>query len=352
MLFIKRCPPVVGLPMLRTGLRTLSPMSRTTTVRRSLSPLTVCIPGILLFSCVILVTTECRAQDVADAAKQERTRKESQQKKSKHVYTEEDLKRAQILTPEDRAQIEARKNQTAPDAGEKSQDALDAKSLSSDVPLGDVARRFRRLKEFQKLERSAEFHLPIADSVLAAPKPMQPLRPHSFKPANPPAPHFAPYRPPVKRSPAARLVPAQPLAPVAPAIAPVNPTKREVEPTVVPSVGPSRVIIKRGDSLWKLAEQHLGHGLRWHDLVAANPGILDPNHIVAGSQIALPTLASPVQTAAQFTVRPGDTLSEIAQSQLGHASYAACIARSNPSIRDANLIYAGQVLLIPARCTL
>ena len=340
-------------------------MSPTTSVRRSLRPVSLCIPGVLLFSCALLFTTECYAQDVADTAKQERARKESQQKKSKHVYTEEDLKRAQILKPEDRAQIEARKNQAAPDAAEKPQDALDAKSLSPDVPLGDVARRFRRLKELQKLQQSAEFHLPLADApVLASPKPMQPVRPHSFKPAAPAAPHFAPYSPPVKRSPfarpriftaappmiapshppATRLAPAQPPAPVAPTIAPLNPANRDVVPTVV--------TVKRGDSLWKLAQQHLGHGHRWHDLLSANPGVLDPNHIVAGSQIVLPTSISSVRTATKFTVRPGDTLSQIAQSQLGRASYAACIAHANPSIYDPNLIYAGQVLLLPASCTL
>ncbi|MGB2899652.1 MAG: LysM peptidoglycan-binding domain-containing protein [Candidatus Acidiferrum sp.] len=351
--------------MLGTDLRTLSPMCRTTAVRRSLRPISLYIPGILLFSCALYFTTECYAQDVADAAKQERARKESQQKKSKHVYTEEDLKRAQILTPEDRAQIEARKNQAAPDAGEKSQDALDAKSLSPDVPLGDVARRFRRLKELQKLQQSAEFHLPLADApVLASPKPMQPVRPHAFKPAAPAAPRFAPYRPPVKRSPfarpriftaappmiapshppATRLAPAQPPAPVAPTIAPLNPAKRDVVPTVV--------TVKRGDSLWKLAQQHLGHGHRWHDLLSANPGILDASYIVAGSQIVLPTSISSARTTTKFTVRPGDTLSQIAQSQLGRASYAACIAHANPSIYDPNLIYAGQVLLLPASCTL
>jgi nucleoid-associated protein YgaU len=342
--------------------------SPTAPVRRTLRPLNVCLPGILLFSCAILVTTECRAQDVAEAAKQERARKEAQQKKSKHVYTEEDLKRAQILTPEDRAQIEAKKVQPAGDAEQKSEDALDAKSLSPDVPLGDVARRFRRLKELQKLQQSAEFHLPFADApVLASPKPMQPLKPHSFKPVAPVAPRFAPYQPPVKRSPfarpkvftaappilaqphppAVRLVPAQPPTPVAPAITPVNPAPPSVaKPVVVPNV----VTVKRGDSLWKLAEQHLGRGLRWHDLVSANPGILDPNHIVAGSQIVLPASISSLHSATKFTVRAGDTLSQIAQSQLGHASYAECIARTNPSIQDANRIFPGQVLLLPASC--
>src|SRR6267143_3545089 len=150
--------------MLRTDLCTLSPMSPTNTVRRSLRRVSLCFPGILLFSGALFFTTECYAQDAADAAKQERARKEPRQKKSKHVYTEEDLKRAQILTPEDRAQIEARKNQAAPYPGEKPEDALDAKSLSPDAPRGDVARRFRRLKELQKLQQSAEFHFPLADA--------------------------------------------------------------------------------------------------------------------------------------------------------------------------------------------
>ena len=336
-------------------------MNPTRAVKRSLGPLSLCLPGILLFSCALFAATECHAQDVADAAKQERARKESQQKKSKHVYTEEDLKRARILTPEDQAQIEARKNQPSPPAAEKSHDALDAESIAPDAPLGDVARRFRRLKESQKLQRSAEFHLPFADApVLASPKPMRPIQPYSFKPAAPAAPRFAPYQPPVKRSPferprifrtappmiapshppAARLVPAQPPAPVAPAVAPVNPAK------------PNVVTVKRGDSLWKLAEQHLGRGLRWHDLLSANPGILDPNRIVAGSRIVLPASISTLRTATKFTVRAGDTLSQVAQTQLGHASYAACIASANPTIRDANLIYAGQILLLPASCKL
>jgi LysM repeat protein len=342
-----------------------------TAVRSISAALRLCLPGFLILSGAFFVASECHAQDVADAAKQERARKESQQKKSKHVYTEEDLKRAQILTPEDRAELDAKKNQQTPPALEKSSDALDAQSLPADAPLGDVARRFRKLKESQRLQQSAEFHLSFSDApVLASPKPAQPLQPHSFKPvlpSAPAAPHFAPYQPPVKRSPfarpkfftaappmiapsgppAARLRPAQPPAPVAPAVA----------PSVVPSIAPAHaakrsvVTVKPGDSLWKLAEQNLGKGLRWHELLSANPDILDPNRIVAGSQVVLPSASLSLRTPAKFTVRTGDTLSQIAQTQLGHASYAVCIANANPSIRDANLIYAGQVLLLPASCT-
>jgi nucleoid-associated protein YgaU len=340
-------------------------------VRTLSAALRLCLPGFLAFSCSIFAASECRAQDVAEAAKQERARKESQQKKTKHVYTEEDLKRAQILTPEDRAALEARKNQQTPPAAEKFPDALDAQSLPSDAPLGDVARRFRKLKESQRLQQSAEFHLPFADApVLASPKAMQPLQPHAFKPVVPSAPatpRFAPYQPPVKRSPfarpkvftaappmmapsrppAARLIPAQPPAPVASAVAP------SVAPAIASASTVKRnvIIVKPGDSLWKLAEQNLGKGFRWHELLSANPGILDPNHIVAGSQMVLPSASSSLRTPMKFTVRTGDTLSQIAQTRLGHASYAACIAHANPTIRNANLIYVGQLLLLPSSCT-
>ncbi len=55
---------------------------------------------IVLCSCLLFGAAQCRAQatqDVAEAARQERERKEA--KNTKHVYTDEDLRRAKILTP-------------------------------------------------------------------------------------------------------------------------------------------------------------------------------------------------------------------------------------------------------------
>jgi len=448
--------------------------------------------GILVISCTIFGFSQCYAQDVAEAARQEQARKTSQQKKAKHVYTDEDLKRAQILTPEDRAQVEARKNQQPLPAEDQSQDSVDAQTLPPDVSLGEVARRYRRLRESLRLQEAAQFHLPFVDTpALAIRKPSvavasEPpvLAPRSFpvmpvRPviSIPKPPRVEPFQPPVKRSPferprvfistpshavpahplanhgappqapalgtsaarpspipvspsqpaapapdfsvmpspstAVRVAPAPPVAPVvrttpfeqpaigltpsqptAPApdlrvmpspstavrvmpVQPVAPIVREtpskastisVQPSQPASpavdVTPSRpsivgaaasaklnvVTVKPGDSLWKLAQENLGKGLRWHDLLAVNPAIVDANHIVAGSQIFLPAIASGFRSATRIIVQKGDTLTAIAYAQFGHASYWSCIAEANPAIRDANVIYKGQSLLIPGSC--
>ena len=110
------------------------------------------------------------------------------------------------------------------------------------------------------------------------------------------------------------------------------------------------VIVKPGDSLWKLAQKNLGKGLRWRELLSYNPGLSDPNLIAAGSEIFIPAAVSPLRTTTKVTVRKGDTLSGIALSQLGRASSWSCIANANPEIHDPNLIHEGQVLLLPASC--
>src|SRR5258708_33837225 len=133
--------------MPRTDLDTPLLMGPSTAAKLSRRCFCLCFPGILFVSCGVFGATQCSAQDVAEAARPERSQKESKQKKSKHVYTEQELNRAQILTPEDRAQVEAKKNQPAPPSAEKSTEAVDPQSLPGDAPLGDAARRFRKQKQ-------------------------------------------------------------------------------------------------------------------------------------------------------------------------------------------------------------
>src|SRR5260370_39356916 len=101
-------------------------MGPSTAARICLCCLRLCCPGILFMSCAVFGATQCSAQDVAEAARQERAQKESKQKKSKHVYIQQDLKRAHILPPEDPAQGAAKRNQFAPPSAAKSQQTLDA----------------------------------------------------------------------------------------------------------------------------------------------------------------------------------------------------------------------------------
>jgi LysM repeat protein len=631
-IFVKRCPPVVGFAMLRTDLVMPSLPDPSSVARPTSHFVKLTCSGILIISCTIFGFSQCYAQDVADAARQEQARKQNQQKKSKHVYTDEDLKHAQILTPEDRAEVEARKARQPLPGEENAQEPLDAQALPPGEPLGDVARRYRKQRELLRLQQSAQFHLPfIEETVHASPKPsvlaeikppvldapkvpVMPLRTIISIPS--PPPRVEPFQPPVKRSPfehprvfssapprvapsqplanhaappqppavsttpalpstipvatakpaapapavrlmppnrtsprvtpaepaapvvqtapyastlpvtpskpaapghdfsvmpapgpaahiapaqpaapmvgampshpsplfvtpsepaatkpdlsvmpapapvagvstaqptaaavpavpaqpsvisvapskpvapapdlsrmpapapTARVAPAKPVAPVVPAapaqpsvisvtlskpvapapdlrmpspspaarISPAPPAApivraapskaspigitpsqpavpvipvvppRKTPPAVTAPAGPAKLnvlTVQPGDSLWKLAQQNLGNGLRWHDLLAANPAIVDPNHIVAGSHIFLPSVASRFRTATRIIIHNGDTLSEIARTQLGRASYWTCVAHANPSIHDANRIYQGQSLVLPASC--
>jgi nucleoid-associated protein YgaU len=332
-------------------------------------------------------TQNQKDQSVAETARQERTRKAAQQKKSKHVYTAEDLKREHILTPEDRAQLEARKNQqpVAPANSQQSQDAVADSAASQDVnasvvtpgvaasapstnsrniPLGDVARRLRKEKQSQQLQRSAEFHLPFADApVLASPKaPAQPLvSPATVPPTvvNPAPRVVAPLRPFVKRSPfeRPRVLPAPPVVSAPRAIVPAPLAPRVLPSPVAPRVSSSPAIsrklaivtVKRGDSLWKFAAARLGDGHRWQELLALNPGLHDPDVLQIGSEIVVPSSVAP-RAPTRYTVRRGDTLWSIAQAQLHRGTAWTCIAHANSDLGDANLIHEGQVLLLPTSC--
>jgi morphogenetic protein associated with SpoVID len=110
------------------------------------------------------------------------------------------------------------------------------------------------------------------------------------------------------------------------------------------------VTVKPGDSLWKFAASRLGDGRHWRELLRLNPGLPNPDLLEVGSQIVVPASFAPAPVLAKYTVRQGDSLSTIAQTQFGDGTAWSCIVRANPDLRDENLLHEGQVLLLPSSC--
>ena len=71
-------------------------------------------------------------------------------------------------------------------------------------------------------------------------------------------------------------------------------------------------------------------------------GVQDVGHASAGGNGGW--------TSRTYTVKKGDTLSEIAQEQLGKASrYPEIFEMNKPMLKDPDKIYPGQVLRLPAK---
>jgi nucleoid-associated protein YgaU len=74
--------------------------------------------------------------------------------------------------------------------------------------------------------------------------------------------------------------------------------------------------------------------------------------VIADIKVAAMPAASPAPASAatkSYTVRPGDTLSKIAKSQLGNANdYVRIFEANRDQLSDPDMIKPGQVLRIPS----
>ncbi|QBX57290.1 LysM peptidoglycan-binding domain-containing protein [Nocardioides seonyuensis] len=114
--------------------------------------------------------------------------------------------------------------------------------------------------------------------------------------------------------------------------------------------------VKRGDSLWRIAEEHLGDGTRYGGIVALNRDVLNgqPDFITPGLILRIPDERA---NGEAYVVQPGDTLSEIAERELGEASaYPEIFVASQDTVQpdgrqlgDPNLILPGWKLTLPSQ---
>jgi nucleoid-associated protein YgaU len=131
------------------------------------------------------------------------------------------------------------------------------------------------------------------------------------------------------------------------------------------------VTVQPGDSAWGLAEKHLGDGLQYKKIIAANDGRVqsDGSTIHIGSDLWLEEgwelvipgagtseTAPAAQQEQTVTVREGDTLSSIAREHLGDPERWPEIADASAGItqpggytlQDPDQIDIGWTLIIPA----
>lgn len=137
-------------------------------------------------------------------------------------------------------------------------------------------------------------------------------------------------------------------------------------------------LVQSGDSLWSLAQTHLGNGGRWTEIRDLNIGVPQPDGyaleqgsdwIEPGWTLKLPADAIGVEaanevpaasttasTSQEYVVQEGDTLYQIAQKQLGDGNLYPSIVEASREIdqgagvhlTDPNSIDVGWTLTLPA----
>jgi LysM repeat protein len=127
-----------------------------------------------------------------------------------------------------------------------------------------------------------------------------------------------------------------------------------------PSAGDANVhVVAAGETLSDISKKHYGTTTKWKEIVKANPG-LDPEGLKVGQKIKLPEIAGTTPTpstggsapadnpAATYTVKAGEYLEDIAQSQLGSRGAWKKIVDANPGL-DPKKLRIGQKLVIPGK---
>ncbi len=276
----------------------------------------------LLYLFPLLLAAPSYSQTLGDLARQERERKQHQSHRTEHVYTNDDLKRPQILRPEDRERVQEAQKKATPTTTEPAAEVAGSAPETGAESLGDIARRFRALQQAHQKPGPQPIapELKIGGQALAYPT----------------------FSPPLART----------AAPPAPPrfVKPTRERARKSIPSEEPISGVG-ALVQPGDTLWKLAKEYLGHGTHWPRLAAINPQVSDPTHLRVGTWVHLPEKAQTLQSANRVRIQRGDSLWKLAQEHFGTGNAWSCIAQANPQLQNADLIFPGQTLTIPASCT-
>ncbi len=332
---------------------------------------------VILFAMVVafVCVTQAHGQTVAEAPRQEKEHKAAEPNPPQHVYTEEDLKRQVILTPEDQARVEARKQQKSNSPGEENVQRLPNGTEPLTDSLGEIARRYRQEKAARKAEATenkkfAPFPYTVPDTSLAEPSvssaplsgPILGMERNGA--SKPPVPSLGPESSPRVSNSHGRISPFQPrplnavpappplgftAEPVPPRPAtPLRPLARSVQPPAN-TPGMRQIEVQPGQSWWKLAELYLGNGARWPELRNMNANAGGPPELLElGSRVMVPETSRHEMLSPQtVTVKKGDSLWSLAQEYFGRGTAWSCLASANPQIVEYTRIPIGMSVRLP-----
>ncbi|MGH3472324.1 MAG: LysM peptidoglycan-binding domain-containing protein [Nocardioidaceae bacterium] len=118
------------------------------------------------------------------------------------------------------------------------------------------------------------------------------------------------------------------------------------------------VEVTSGDSLWSIAEVHLGNGQRWREIAELNEGRVMPDgsrfqnaaSILPGWTLLVPDRSPSAQRGHRVIVKGGDTLWGIAQRAYGDGGdWPEVFDANRNKIEDPDLIFPGQRLRVPSQ---
>jgi nucleoid-associated protein YgaU len=192
-------------------------------------------------------------------AREKQARVDAQPPRSSHVYSNEDLARPTILTPEDHEVFEAAQKKLPPAVEQKAPE-IEAMEQSHFSPsLGDIARLYRRQVPIPQITQPNRFPLLLGMTAFAAPSLARSV-----------------IRPP----PRVRRV-------VSRASRKFRLRRTAQRLTRTENLADQTITVKPGDTLWSLARQYLGQRRRWRELQESNSWIRDPHYLRIGSQIRI-----------------------------------------------------------------
>lgn len=148
--------------------------------------------------------------------------------------------------------------------------------------------------------------------------------------------------------------PAQPTAPTQPT-APAQPAAPAQPEQPAAPVAAGSYTVKKGDTYGTIALNNYGTYGVWSELYKANKGA----KLTEGATLVLPEklgkvarINAPAAASGEtlYTVKAGDTLGAIAKATYGDAmKYKTIFERNADRLVNANTIYEGQVIVLPAK---